>query len=151
MPRRQQQADRALRPAMRSPGRPMPARHVERELWRLIAQGRSSEQAAIGVGVPTPVGRWLGPAFPDARGGWWDRNDVSRDLRTVRAGTEFEWFVSHTARRSVATLLDDEGLTARSIADQLGHARVPMTQDVSMADDCPVPTLLEVSTHCSTT
>jgi putative transposase len=29
--RRQQQADRALRPAMRSPGRPMPAQHVERE------------------------------------------------------------------------------------------------------------------------
>jgi len=58
--RRQQLADRALRPAMRSPGRPDPARHVEREFWRLIAQGKSTEDAALGVGVSVPVGsRWF--------------------------------------------------------------------------------------------
>jgi hypothetical protein len=56
MVRRQQQADRALPPAMRSPGRPMPARHVERAFWRLIAQGKRTEDAALGVGVSTPVG-----------------------------------------------------------------------------------------------
>ena len=70
--------------------------------------------------------------FPDTEGGWRDRNNVSRDVRMVRAGTDFDWFVSHTARRTVATLLDEQGLTARSIADQLGHARVSMTQDVYM-------------------
>ena len=60
MARRQQQADRALRPAMRSPGRPMPARHVERDFWRLIAQGKSTEDAALEVGVSWPVGsRWF--------------------------------------------------------------------------------------------
>src|ERR671911_1693137 len=60
MARRQQQADRALRPAMRSPGRPMPARHVERTFWRLIAQGRRTEDAAVEVGVSTPVAsRWF--------------------------------------------------------------------------------------------
>ena len=60
MVRRQQQADRALRPAMRSPGRPIPARHVEREFWRLVAKGKRSEDAAIGVGVSAPVGaRWF--------------------------------------------------------------------------------------------
>ncbi len=60
MVRRQQQADRALRPAMRSPGRPMPARHVERAFWRLIALGKSSEDASLAVGVSTPVGaRWF--------------------------------------------------------------------------------------------
>ena len=60
MVRRQQLADRALRPAMRSPGRPIPARHVEREFWRLIAQGKSTEDAALGVGVSVPVGvRWF--------------------------------------------------------------------------------------------
>ncbi|NII68053.1 IS30 family transposase [Cellulomonas uda] len=58
--RRQQQADRALRPAMRSPGRPIPARHVEREFWRLIATGKRTEEAAAGVGVSVPVGsRWF--------------------------------------------------------------------------------------------
>jgi IS30 family transposase len=60
MARRQQQADRALRPAMRSPGRPIPARHVEREFWRLIAQGRRTEDAASEIGVSAPVaGRWF--------------------------------------------------------------------------------------------
>ena len=78
-----------------------------------------------------------GPVFPDSVGGWRDRNNVSRDRRMVRAGTEFEWFVSHTARRTVATLLDENGLTARSIADQLGHARVSMTQDVYMGRRLP--------------
>ena len=60
MARRQQEADRALRPALRSPGRPIPARHVEREFWRLIAQGIRSEDAAVKVGVSAPVGtRWF--------------------------------------------------------------------------------------------
>jgi hypothetical protein len=58
--RRQQQADRALRPAVRSPGRPMPVRHVEREFWRLIKQGKRTEDAALEVGVSTPVpARWF--------------------------------------------------------------------------------------------
>jgi hypothetical protein len=55
MARRRQQADRALRPATRSPGRPMPARHVERQFWLLIAQGRRTEDAALEVVVSTPV------------------------------------------------------------------------------------------------
>src|SRR5919206_556512 len=60
MVRRQQQADRALRPAVRSPGRPMPARHVERAFWRLIAQGKRTEEAAVEVGVSAPVAsRWF--------------------------------------------------------------------------------------------
>ena len=58
--RRQWAADRALRPAMRSPGRPEPSRAVERAFWRLIAGGATSEDAAAGVGVSTPVGsRWF--------------------------------------------------------------------------------------------
>ena len=58
--RRQWAADRALRPAMRSPGRPEPSRSVERAFWRLIAAGASSEDAAGEVGVSTPVAtRWF--------------------------------------------------------------------------------------------
>ena len=45
---------------MRSPGRPIPARHVERDFWRLIAQGKSTEDAAVEIGVSVPVGsRWF--------------------------------------------------------------------------------------------
>lgn len=58
--RRQWAADRALRPAMRSPGRPEPSRAVERSFWRLIAEGVTTEDAAAVVGVSTPVGsRWF--------------------------------------------------------------------------------------------
>jgi hypothetical protein len=57
---------------------------------------------------------------------------VSGYLQEVRAGTSFEWCVSHTAPRTVATLLDGDGLSGRAIADQLGHAGVSMAQDVCM-------------------
>ncbi|OPX06387.1 IS30 family transposase [Gordonia sp. i37] len=58
--RRQWRADRALRPAMRSPGRPEPSRQVQRELWRVVATGVSTAEASIGVGVSVPVGtRWF--------------------------------------------------------------------------------------------
>jgi IS30 family transposase len=58
--RRQWAADRALRRAMRSPGRPAPRLEVEREFWRLIATGATSEDAAAAVGVSGPVGsRWF--------------------------------------------------------------------------------------------
>lgn len=58
--RRQVDADRAVRPRLRSPGRPPPARSVERAFWRLIAKGATSEDAAIKVGVSAPVGaRWF--------------------------------------------------------------------------------------------
>lgn len=49
--------------------------------------------------------------------------------RTVRAFRTF--------RRTVATLLDEAGLTARQIADLLGHSRPSMTQDVYMGRRSP--------------
>ena len=58
--RRQWRADRALRPPMRSPGRPEPSRAVQRQFWRLIATGTNSAEAALRVGVSVPVGsRWF--------------------------------------------------------------------------------------------
>ena len=58
--RRQWRADRALRPAMRSPGRPDPSRAVQRQFWRQIATGITTAEAALAVGVSVPVGtRWF--------------------------------------------------------------------------------------------
>ena len=42
------------------------------------------------------------------------------------------WITSHSFRKTTATMFDDAGLSARQIADQLGHARPSMTQDVYM-------------------
>jgi integrase len=36
---------------------------------------------------------------------------------------------SHTFRKTAATELDRAGLSARQIADQLGHSKISMTQD----------------------
>jgi hypothetical protein len=48
------------RRAMRSPGAPSHRREVERQLWKQIATGITSEKAAEAVGVSQPVGaRWL--------------------------------------------------------------------------------------------
>jgi integrase len=44
----------------------------------------------------------------------------------------FAWVTSHIFRKTVATRLDEAGLTARQIADQLGHAHPSLTQDVYM-------------------
>lgn len=70
------------------------------------------------------------PVFPDSRGGWRDRSNVGKAFRTVRAGSDFDWVKTHTYRKTVATILDGSGASARMIADQLGHARISMTQDV---------------------
>src|SRR4051812_31460223 len=58
--RRQWAADRALRPPMRSPGRPEPSRAAQREFWQLIATGITTVEAALHVGVSWPVAaRWF--------------------------------------------------------------------------------------------
>jgi integrase len=76
------------------------------------------------------LGGFDGPVFPDGRGGWRDRSNVGKSFRQVRLGSDFEWVKTHTYRKTVATLLDQSGASARMIADQLGHSRVSMTQDV---------------------
>lgn len=71
--------------------------------------------------------------FPSTSGTWRDPSNFGRDLRAVRGGLELPEVTSHSFRKTVATLIDDEGLSARVGADQLGHAKVSMTQDVYMA------------------
>lgn len=44
-----------------------------------------------------------------------------------------EWATAHTFRHTVATLLDLAGLSAREIANYLGHKHASMTQNVCMS------------------
>jgi len=73
-----------------------------------------------------------GPLFPDAAGGWRDPKNTARSLRAARGTDGFRWVTSHVFRKTVATVLDEAGHSARAVADQLGHAKVSMTQDVYM-------------------
>ena len=47
----------------------------------------------------------------------------------ARGSGEFAWVTSHVFRKTCAPLLDENELSTRQIADQLGHAKVSMTQD----------------------
>ena len=87
------------------------------------------------------IGATDGPVFPDALGGYRDRNNVGAAFRRARAGTDYEWVTPHTFRKTVATVLDSSGASARMIADQLGHARISMTQDVYMGRQAVSPEL----------
>lgn len=54
----------------------------------------------------------------------------SRALEAARERLGFGWVTAHSWRKTTATVLDTSGATARMIADQLGHSRVSMSQDV---------------------
>jgi integrase len=71
--------------------------------------------------------------FPSTAGTLRDPNNFGRDWRTVRESLGAPEATVHSFRKSMATLIDDEGLSARIGADQLGHARASMTQDRYMA------------------
>lgn len=70
--------------------------------------------------------------FPSALGTLRDPSAVHKQWRTVRAALKLDWVTSHTFRKTMATLLDAQGISARVGADQLGHAQISMTQDVYM-------------------
>jgi len=44
----------------------------------------------------------------------------------------FDGVTSHYFRKTVATLMDEAGLSARAAADQLGHAKPSLTTDIYM-------------------
>jgi integrase len=57
-------------------------------------------------------------------------SNTSGDLRQALDRAGLPWVTSHTFCKTVATRLDDAGLSARQIADHLGHSRPSLTRDV---------------------
>jgi integrase len=70
--------------------------------------------------------RWV---FPTELGNLRDPANTRRDLRGAFIRTGHQGLTSHTFRKTTASLMDAAGLSARSAADQLGHAKVSQTQD----------------------
>ena len=92
------------RPAMRSPGRPPARRDVERMFWVKIAEGLSSEDAAMACGVSGPVGsRW----FRD-RGG----------MPSIQLSPLSGRYLTFAEREEIA-LLNIQGVGVRAIARAL--------------------------------
>jgi integrase len=67
--------------------------------------------------------------FPSTAGTLRDPNNFGKQWRKVRDELGVPEVSSHSFRKTIATLIDDEGLSARVGADQLGHSNVSMTQD----------------------
>lgn len=67
--------------------------------------------------------------FPSTARTWRDPNNFGKQWRTVREDLGVPEATTHSFRKTVADLIDAEGLSARVGADQLGHAKVSMTQD----------------------
>lgn len=74
-----------------------------------------------------------GVIFPSSTGTLRDPDNFGKQWREVRADLGLPDVSSHSFRKTVATLIDDSGLSARVGVDQLGHARPSMTQDIYMS------------------
>lgn len=67
--------------------------------------------------------------FPSTAGTLRDPNNFGKEWRTAREELGVPEVTTHSFRKTVATLIDDEGLSARIGADHLGHSKVSMIQD----------------------
>lgn len=95
-------------------------RNLELPSWA-VEMLRARQQVAV-------PNKW-DVVFTAPAGGLRDPSNTQADLRVVFADAGFPWVTSHIYRKTVATMMDNGGLTARQAADQLGHAKVSMTQD----------------------
>jgi integrase len=75
------------------------------------------------------------PVFPASFGGLRDPSNTQADMREAFRTAGFDWLTSHILRKTVATLIDKAGHSARAAADQLGHANPTMTQNVYYGRD----------------
>ena len=116
MVRRQQAADRAMRPPMRSPGHPKFHRKVEAAFWAQIGKGLLPVEAAAAVGVSQPVGqRW----FREAGG------MPPFDIRKQPSGR----FLSFAEREDIALLkAQDKGV--REIARAVGRDPATISREL---------------------
>ena len=112
MSRKRRRSDRSGRAPLRSPGRPqVAARDPLRRFWASIAAGLSSEDAAVGAGVPQAVGsRWFREAggMPPAM--------FQRSAKPLSGR-----YLSLSEREELA-VLRAQSLGVRAIARQIGRS-----------------------------
>ncbi len=71
--------------------------------------------------------------FPSTAGTLRDPDNFGKQWRAARDELGVSEVTTHSFRKTLATLIDDEGLSARIGADHLGHSNESMTQDRYMA------------------
>lgn len=99
-------------------------RTIPLPLFALDILKRRADQPQLGT---------LGVIFPSTAGTLRDPNNFAKQWRKVRDDLGVPDTSSHSFRKSVATLIDEEGLSPRIGADHLGHRHVSMTMDRYMS------------------
>ena len=103
------------RPAMRSPGKPPIRREVEQAFWRKIAEGFTSEDAAMACGVSGAVGsRWF-----RERGG----------MPSIELSPPSGRYLSFAEREEIA-LLRVQGRGVRAIAREIGRSPSTISREL---------------------
>ena len=75
----------------------------------------------------------MGVIVTSSAGPLQDPDNFGKQWQEVRDSLGFPDVPSHSFPKTLATLIDGSGLSARVSEDQLGHARLSMTQDTSMS------------------
>jgi integrase len=101
-------------------------RILELPSWAVIMLRRRQPD---GISEDEPA-RQVFPA--PVAGGIRDPSNTLKMMRQAFRRAGFEGVTSHYFRKTVATLMDEAGLSARSAADQLGHAKPLLTADIYM-------------------
>jgi IS30 family transposase len=103
------------RPSMRSPGKPPIRRDVERAFWVKIAEGLTSEEAAIACGVSGPVGsRWF-----RERGG----------MPMIELNPPTGRYLSFSEREEIA-VLREQGRGVRAIAREIDRSPSTVSREL---------------------
>lgn len=74
-----------------------------------------------------------GPLFPTPLGKRRDRRNTSGEWQAARERLGLPAYTFHSFRKTVATALDQAGLSARDIAEYLGHANPSLTMNTYMS------------------
>lgn len=94
---------------------------LPRAAFDLLARRRDRLAGMTTLLFPTPLMRMRDPS------------NTQRQIRERRDALGYPDLSTHSFRKTCATLLDDDGLSAREIAEYLGHENPSMTQDVYLA------------------
>lgn len=108
--------------------------YVHDELVRPLARSHDLHGAAGAQACATKIMGTEGLVFPSpgtSRSGEpRDRRNVARVFREVLDEAGYPWATPHTLRRTVASLIDQSGLSVAEAADYLGHCDAAMTARV---------------------
>src|SRR5690606_22000367 len=107
----------------------------------VVTVRKSKTDAGVRVlTVPTSVAVMLasrplgiGPLFPTPLGKRRDRTNTSADWQDARERLGIGDYTFHSFRKTVATALDQAGLSPRDIAEYLGHADPHVTMRTYMS------------------